>query len=169
MIKDTKRITHIKEKMKKIKNNEVVIKDKQVKKSKETKCKIALCDTHNKSGGSYNCLVCGMMELSSAFSKISYLLGETNEQLVSEYDVNPDPNLVVIKVVEKLDQMEKDVMYLREDYSTLSTTNALTKECFLEERVRAEKLEKRVQDLINENEFLKLENKSWFSKMINWF
>jgi hypothetical protein len=60
--------------------------------------KVLWCVDHDKSGGTTNCLVCACVELSSALSRIDYLLGEPNEMGLSDYDVHCDPDKVVERV-----------------------------------------------------------------------
>ena len=56
-----------------------------------------LCDNHKPNGGARAaCLVCGLIELNSAISRIDYALGEPNEYEVSGYDVHCNPEPVVI-------------------------------------------------------------------------
>ena len=58
-----------------------------------------LCDAHQPKGGARgNCVICGMMALSSALSRIDYICGEPNEMAVSGYDVHCDEEAVVKNV-----------------------------------------------------------------------
>ncbi len=58
-----------------------------------------LCDEHQPSSGSRaECVICGLIEMSRALSRIDYLLGEPNEMEVSGYDLHCDPQLVVDRV-----------------------------------------------------------------------
>ena len=55
-----------------------------------------LCDEHQPSGGARSsCLVCGLRQMSYAFSRIDYMLGEPNDMEVSDYDLHCDENVVV--------------------------------------------------------------------------
>lgn len=68
------------------------------------KASAPLCAKHE--GGARNgCLVCGLIELSHALSKIDYAMSTPNEMMVSEYDINPDPNMVVDKVINLVQEL----------------------------------------------------------------
>lgn len=56
---------------------------------------VGLCDEHQPTGGSRNCVICGLMEMSRALSRIDYLLGDPNLMEVSDYDVHANPQVVV--------------------------------------------------------------------------
>jgi hypothetical protein len=62
-----------------------------------------LCDEHQPTGGTRSgCLVCGLIRLSAALSRISYACEEPNDQQCSSYDVHCDEDAVVKQVQDRL-------------------------------------------------------------------
>ena len=97
-----------------------------------------LCDKHKPSDGARSgCVVCGLIELSSALSQIDYLCGEPNEMRVSGYDVHCEPLAVVERVKIKMAELAAEhemhisnVAYLIQKHDTSLAALAETrKEC----------------------------------------
>ncbi len=57
--------------------------------------KVLWCAEHDREGGTCGCLTCACIELSSALSRIDYMLGPSNEMELSDYDLHVDPQRVV--------------------------------------------------------------------------
>jgi len=71
---------------------------------RELKAAAGFCEEHQPSGHR-NCVICSLEKLNSAISEISYILSETNDMHVSEYDVSQDQDAVVTKVRELRDRV----------------------------------------------------------------
>lgn len=69
-----------------------------------------LCDEHKPSGGARSgCMVCGLMSLTHALSRISYACGEPNEMGLSPFDLDYDEEHVVTRVEANVAELERQL------------------------------------------------------------
>lgn len=74
-----------------------------------------LCEEHSVLGGARaGCLVCSIIKLRSALSRVSYAAGPPNEMGVSVYDVFPDEDQVVLDVENALSQLRGTIKRIRQ-------------------------------------------------------